>query len=251
MWCSAQKERQVEDGFVMAKDRPRRGIRARWVSFVTTIGRKFDVMIVGRRVEVSRAVAERLGVTAGDVPVDAATGARLAALATAGDLVINTSSDQPSPPLLRTAIELDCDYVDLGADPVSIAAMRGIETAAKKAGVRALVGAGWAPGTTNILARAAVDGLPGAEPVDVIVLLSLPMTLVPQRSTGPSMPLPSRPRSVWVAATSRLSRFATRILSSIEVSAGSRPMSSVLSSSSCQRHLPLPRPEVGVRSSPT
>lgn len=137
------------------------------------LAENFDVLIVGRRVGVAHAVAERLGVTAGDVPVDAATGAGLAALATAGNLVINTSSDQPSTPLLRTAIELGCDYADLGADPVSIAAMRGIESAAKKAGVRALVGAGWAPGTTNILARAAVDGLPGAEHVDVIVLLSV------------------------------------------------------------------------------
>ncbi len=131
------------------------------------------VVIAGRHVEAACVAAESIGAAAGEVAVDARTGAGLAAVAEAGDLIVNTSGDQPHAALLRASIERGCDYVDVGADASSIAVMLDLDAAARAAGLKCLVGAGWAPGVTNILARAAAGGLVGAEHVDVIVAVSV------------------------------------------------------------------------------
>jgi hypothetical protein len=139
---------------------------------IDALDARVEVVVAGRRPDAAARAAEESGRRACTTPVDVSTGAGLGAAVRPGDLVVNVAGDDPRATLLRTAIELGCDYADLTADPATIAAMVDLDRATRDAGVSALAGIGLAPGATNVLARAAVDRLPGAEHVDIGLLLS-------------------------------------------------------------------------------
>lgn len=131
------------------------------------------VVVAGRRTTPAAEVAAALDVEAAAVPVDARTGAGLDEVARPGDLVINAAGDDPKARLLRRSIALGCHYTDLTADRATIEAMLALDATARASEVSAVVGIGLAPGATNLLARAVVDDLGGADRVDIGILLSL------------------------------------------------------------------------------
>ena len=131
------------------------------------------VVVAGRRTTPAAEVAAALDVEAAAVPVDARTGAGLDEVARPGDLVINAAGDDPKARLLRRSIALGCHYTDLTADRATIQAMLALDATARASEVSAVVGIGLAPGATNLLARAVVDDLGGADRVDIGILLSL------------------------------------------------------------------------------
>lgn len=130
------------------------------------------VVIAGRRPDEARRAAADAGVTSAAGAVDAATGDGLADAARPGDLVVAAAGDHPDVALLRRCIELGCHYTDLTADRRTIAAMLTLDVAARNAGVSALAGIGLAPGATNLLAATVAERLPGAERIDVGLMLS-------------------------------------------------------------------------------
>ena len=60
---------------------------------------------------------------------------------------------------LELAIELGADYLDICDDVDATELLLALEPEARKQGIRALIGMGSAPGTTNILIRTALDAL--------------------------------------------------------------------------------------------
>lgn len=68
---------------------------------------------------------------------------------------------------LELAIEAGVPYVDLCDDHDATATQLGHDEEASQAGVPAVVGCGWTPGITNVLARREAEGLDG--PVDVYI----------------------------------------------------------------------------------
>ena len=60
---------------------------------------------------------------------------------------------------LELAIELGADYLDICDDVDATELLLALESEARRQGIRALIGMGSAPGTTNILIRTALDAL--------------------------------------------------------------------------------------------
>jgi hypothetical protein len=69
--------------------------------------------------------------------------------------------------VLDAAIETGTDYMDISDDADVSIPMLERAKAAEAAGIRALIGMGSSPGTTNVLIRAAVDKLGPVEDVDI------------------------------------------------------------------------------------
>ncbi len=69
--------------------------------------------------------------------------------------------------VLDAAIESGTDYLDICDDADVTIPMLDRAAAAERAGIRALIGMGSSPGTTNVLIRAAVDALGEAGDVDI------------------------------------------------------------------------------------
>jgi saccharopine dehydrogenase-like NADP-dependent oxidoreductase len=69
--------------------------------------------------------------------------------------------------ILDASIEVGTDYMDICDDADATLALLDRDEAARAAGVRALVGMGASPGTTNIMVRTAVDALGAAARADV------------------------------------------------------------------------------------
>jgi saccharopine dehydrogenase (NAD+, L-lysine-forming) len=67
--------------------------------------------------------------------------------------------------VLDACIEVRCDYLDICDDADATLAMLTRHHEAGAAGIRALVGMGSSPGVTNVLVRAAMDSLGGADEV--------------------------------------------------------------------------------------
>lgn len=91
---------------------------------------------------------------------DAASGALGRALGGV-DLVLNFAGPyyRLGAAVLEAALEVRCDYVDVCDDADAVQSMLALDTAARSAGIRALIGAGSAPGVTNLLAGLALDSL--------------------------------------------------------------------------------------------
>lgn len=92
---------------------------------------------------------------------------RLRKLATGAALVVNFGDAAQGPAVLDACIEAGCDYLDVCTDVAATAEMLARDEAAKAAGVRALVGMGAAPGLSNVLVRAGVEWLGGADEVSL------------------------------------------------------------------------------------
>jgi len=79
------------------------------------------------------------------------------------DLVVNFAGPfyRLGNAVMRAAIEADCHYVDICDDADTARELLALDSDAKAANVTALIGAGSAPGVTNVLGRMALDGCPG------------------------------------------------------------------------------------------
>lgn len=69
--------------------------------------------------------------------------------------------------VLDACIDAGCDYLDICDDADATVAMLERDEAARRAGVRALIGMGASPGVTNVLVRAARDWLGEADEVSL------------------------------------------------------------------------------------
>ncbi len=76
------------------------------------------------------------------------------------------------PTLLQAAIARGCDYLDIGERTAFLKRARVLYEDARKAGVTAVIGMGLMPGIVNVMARAAVERLGGAERLETALLLS-------------------------------------------------------------------------------
>lgn len=83
------------------------------------------------------------------------------------DLVLNFAGPffALGPAVLEAAIDARCDYVDICDDADAARAMIALHARAAAAGIVALIGAGSAPGVTNVLARLALDAC-GKGPIE-------------------------------------------------------------------------------------
>jgi saccharopine dehydrogenase (NAD+, L-lysine-forming) len=94
---------------------------------------------------------------------------RLRALLASTDLVVNMAGPyyKTGTLVLDAAIETGTDYLDISDDADVSIPMLERSQAAERAGIRALIGMGSSPGTTNVLIRAAVDKLGPVDDVDI------------------------------------------------------------------------------------
>jgi saccharopine dehydrogenase (NAD+, L-lysine-forming) len=116
----------------------------------------------------AQARAESLG--AQTLQIDALTEhERLSELLAAARLVANLAGPyyRTGTALLDAAIDAGTDYLDICDDADVVLPMLQRSAAAESAGVRALIGMGSSPGTTNVLIRAAVDYLGPVASVDI------------------------------------------------------------------------------------
>ena len=116
----------------------------------------------------AQARAESLGARA--LRLDALTEPeRLSELLDAARLVANLAGPyyRTGTAVLDAAIDAGTDYLDICDDADVVLPMLERSAAAQSAGVRALIGMGSSPGTTNVLIRAALDYLGDAASVDI------------------------------------------------------------------------------------
>lgn len=95
------------------------------------------------------------------IAIDLADPASLRAAFAGSDVVINTSGpfDRWGSVVLDAAIDTGTNYIDVCDDPEPTLEMIGRDAAAKKAGIRAVIGLGVSPGLTNYLAMVAAQNL--------------------------------------------------------------------------------------------
>ncbi|HEU4393569.1 MAG TPA: saccharopine dehydrogenase NADP-binding domain-containing protein, partial [Solirubrobacterales bacterium] len=94
---------------------------------------------------------------------------RLRDLIDGAALVVNLAgpAHRTGPAVLDACIEGGCDYMDICEDPDATVALLARDAACRAAGVRALIGMGATPGLPNVLARAGVEWLGGADEINV------------------------------------------------------------------------------------
>jgi hypothetical protein len=94
---------------------------------------------------------------------------RLRQLIAGASLVVNLAGPvyRTGPIVLDACIEVGCDYLDICEDPDATVEMLARDAACRAAGVRALLGMGATPGLSNVLARAGVEWLGGADEISV------------------------------------------------------------------------------------
>jgi hypothetical protein len=95
------------------------------------------------------------------IAVDLADSASLRSAFDGADVVINTSGpfDRWGTVVLDAAIDVGTNYIDVCDDPEPTLEMIGRDAAARKAGIRAVIGLGVSPGVTNYLAVLAARNL--------------------------------------------------------------------------------------------
>ncbi len=121
-----------------------------------------DIVVADRDHAAAVALAHRLGVHA--QPVDVTDAAALHALLADADLVMNTVGPyyRFGPAVLRAAIDTRTHYVDICDDWEPTLSLLDLDTAARAAGVTAIIGMGASPGVSNLLAAL------GAEELDTV-----------------------------------------------------------------------------------
>ncbi len=120
-----------------------------------------EMVLAGRSADAAGAAAAEVGDKAMGVRVDLHDGERLSEVASGCDLVVNASGPDFETPLpaLRAAIGAGAHYCDAAADGHTTERALELDADAARAGVAALVGIGWAPGATNLLAKHAASRL--------------------------------------------------------------------------------------------
>lgn len=111
----------------------------------------------------SQAAVRAVGVDVTDLPA-------LGALLEPADVVLNTSGPfyRFGVPILRTAIETGCHYLDICDDWEPTIEMLALAEEARAAGVCAVIGIGASPGALNLLARLACERLDVVEDLHTV-----------------------------------------------------------------------------------
>jgi saccharopine dehydrogenase (NAD+, L-lysine-forming) len=147
------------------------GVAARALATVEDVGL---LVVADQDAAAVRQLAAELDPTGSRVVgsgVDVADPASLAAALAGADLVVNCVGPffRFGPPTLRAAIAAGVDYVDVCDDLDPTREMLALDTAAKEAGVRALIGMGNSPGVANVLVRLCAETLlDRVEAVDIM-----------------------------------------------------------------------------------
>ncbi len=123
----------------------------------------FDqVVVADTRLEAARAVVSELGdERLSALEVDAASPESLAAALEGATVALNCVGPfyRFGPPVLRAAIKAGVDFVDVCDDLSPTLEMLDLDGAAKKRGVKALIGMGNSPGIANLFVKLCADGL--------------------------------------------------------------------------------------------
>jgi saccharopine dehydrogenase-like NADP-dependent oxidoreductase len=127
----------------------------------TTLAGVGKVLIADRDLTSAARVASACGPRAEARELDVTDADSLRAMLREADVVLNTVGPyfRFGPPVLGTAIEAGCDYLDLCDDPEPTVAMLEMSAQAERAGVRAVIGMGASPGVVNLLAVVAMGEL--------------------------------------------------------------------------------------------
>jgi saccharopine dehydrogenase-like NADP-dependent oxidoreductase len=126
-----------------------------------------QLLVADRDAVASARLAEELGGGARGVRVDVTDAADLARVFDGAGAVLNTVGPffRLGAPVLRSAIDAGCHYLDINDDWESTEAMLAMDAAARRRGVTAVIGVGASPGISNLLAATAIDELDEVEAV--------------------------------------------------------------------------------------
>jgi lysine 6-dehydrogenase len=143
------------------------GAVGREVSAGLTRSRAFDEVVLAdldrrRLSELSGALGGRVSTRT----VDAEDRAALRALLRGAGVVLNCTSYRLGVPVLRAAIAEEVDYLDLGG-LYNTPRQLELDTRARRAGIRAVIGCGATPGLTNVLARRAAGRLDRVDEIHI------------------------------------------------------------------------------------
>ncbi len=121
-----------------------------------------EIVIADREAEAAERLAEELGggkVSGKGVDADDLDG--LKAVMAGSDVVLNCIGPfyRYGPPVLRAAIEVGVNYVDICDDMDATEEMLAMDERAKAAGISALVGMGSSPGMANLLVKFTAESL--------------------------------------------------------------------------------------------
>jgi saccharopine dehydrogenase (NAD+, L-lysine-forming) len=121
-----------------------------------------EIVIADARLELAKKLAARLGAKRiSAVKFDAADPRSIKKTVAGSKVVLNCVGPfyKFGPIILKAVIESKINYVDVCDDFDATEAMLGMDRAAKKAGVSALIGMGSSPGIANVLVRFCADSL--------------------------------------------------------------------------------------------
>jgi len=132
------------------------------------VRRGYDVTVADADGEVAGRVAAEFGSTA--TSVDVTDGAALADLMSGHAGVVSAVPYRFGVDVARVAIDARTHYLDFGGNPNVVAAQRGLDPAARAAGVAVIPDCGLAPGLANVLAEQLIrDTLQPIESIQIRV----------------------------------------------------------------------------------
>jgi len=144
------------------------GEMGRWAARTVLLDDRVEQLtIADRSPESAERTAATLGSRARPVTMDVLDAARLHALLRQADVVMNTVGPfyRFGVPVLRTAIEAGCNYLDICDDWEPTLEMLALDSEARTAGLTAVIGLGASPGLSNLLAVKALRALEHAESI--------------------------------------------------------------------------------------
>jgi lysine 6-dehydrogenase len=128
------------------------------------VRRGHDVTVADADGEVAELVAAEFGATA--MSVDVTDGGALADLVSGYVAVVSAVPYRFGVAVATAAIEARAHYLDFGGNPSVVAAQRGLDSAARTAGVAVIPDCGLAPGVANVLAEDLIRNAP--QPIESI-----------------------------------------------------------------------------------
>jgi saccharopine dehydrogenase-like NADP-dependent oxidoreductase len=129
-----------------------------------------QVTITGRSIEAKiPTILQPFGDRVDYIPVELADTQGLVSAIASADLVIHCAGPfrQQEPIVLKTCIDLGVNYVDVSDDRLFTQSALATTTAAKAAGVTAVINTGVFPGISNSMARQAVEQLDTATDIEI------------------------------------------------------------------------------------
>ncbi|MHB8576699.1 MAG: saccharopine dehydrogenase family protein [Dehalococcoidia bacterium] len=149
-----------------------------------------ELVLAGRRLEAAEAVAAEVGEKARAAQVDIHDAARLRSLSAACDIVVHAAGPHYETllPALRAAIEVGVHFTDFSDGGRSLRQALTLDADAKAAGITAIVGLGWSPGMTNLLAKHAYAQLDAVDELQIVWLANKSLVKWRQSWHGAIMP---------------------------------------------------------------